>query len=207
MGKTQIQNEHNFDSSTKFNFLSLHPSLFIGTASDRYAGWLGQIYTLEKYKGRIIRRTKNLEKNSYVEEVLPIDSVKEYFEHFPALEIDFTFYRLLLDEHGRPTNNYELLRNCKQYLKPDDRIVLKVPQVIMAQKLRQGKHFIQNANYLNPDIFTRQFYRPAMVDDAVNLVREILAQDALVYLIINNRVGGNAPMIAEKVAERFLGGW
>lgn len=31
----------------------------------------------------------------------------------------------------------------------------------MAQKLRQGKSFIQNANFLNPDIFTRQFYEPA----------------------------------------------
>jgi uncharacterized protein YecE (DUF72 family) len=322
---------------SQFNFLTLHPNLYIGTASDRYAGWLGQIYTPEKYEGRIIRRTKNLEKHSYVEEVLPIDSVKEYFEHFPVLEIDFTFYRLILDEHGRPINNYELLQRYKQYLKADDRLILKVPQVIMAQKLRQGKSFIHNANYLNPAIFTRQFYEPAneilgnnlhgfifeqeyqrkqdrvpveqlagelgrffqaipndrryhleirtpnyleepvfevlakhgvgqifsqwtwlpplkkqyeksggrifnsekncvirlltpigmrydetytkaypfdklvddlfkpvMVDEAVNLVRDILAQDAVVYLIINNRAGGNAPMIAEKVAERLL---
>jgi uncharacterized protein YecE (DUF72 family) len=322
-----------------FNFLNLHPNLFIGTASDRYAGWLGQIYTPEKYQGRITRRTKNLEKNSYIEEVLPIDSVIEYFRHFPVLEIDYTLYRLLLDEQGRPTNNYELLKNYKQYLKPDDRLILKVPQVIMAQKLRQDKSFIQNANYLNPDIFTRQFYEPAseilgsnlwgfifeqeyhrkqdrvpverlvaeldrffqaiptdrryhleirtpayleepvfeifekhgvgqifsqwtwlpslkkqfeksggkifnageqvvirlltpigirydetyakaypfdnlvddlfkpvMVEEVVNLVREFLTQDAVVYLIINNRAGGNAPMIAEKVAERFLAG-
>lgn len=324
---------------SNFNFLSIHPNLFIGTSSDRYAGWLGQIYTPEKYQGWITRRTKNLEKNSFIEEVLPIDSVKEYFEHFPVLEIDFSFYRLLLNEQGRPTNNYELLKKYKQYLKPEDRIILKVPQVIMAQKLRQGKSFIQNANCLNPDIFTRQFYEPAieilgdslrgfifeqeyqrkqdrlpveqlageldeffqliptdrryhleirtpyyleepifevlakygvgqifsqwtwlpslkkqseksggkifnagkqvvirlltpigmrydetyakaypfdklvddlfkpvMVDEAVNLVRDILAQDAVVYLIINNRAGGNAPMIAEKVAERFLAG-
>jgi len=321
---------------TQFNFLSLHPCLFIGTASDRYAGWLGQIYTPEKYKGRITRRTKNLGENSYVEEVLPIDSVKEYFEHFPVLEIDFTFYRLLLTDQGRPTHNFELLKNYQQYLKSDDRIILKVPQVIMAQKLRQGKNYIKNANYLNPDIFIRQFYepineilggnlrgfifeqeyqrkqdrvsveqlageldeffqsiptdrryhleirtpnyleepvfeilekhgvgqifsqwtwlpavkkqyeksggrifnagkqvvirlltpigmrydetyaraypfdklvddlfKPRMVDEVVYLVREILAQDAVVYLIINNRAGGNAPMIAEKVKERF----
>jgi uncharacterized protein YecE (DUF72 family) len=330
---------NNISSTTShFNFQSLHPRLFIGTASDRYAGWLGQIYTPEKYQGRITRRTKNLDKNSYVEEVLPIDSVKEYFEHFSVLEIDFTFYRLLLDEQGRPTNNYELLQRYKQYLKPDDRLILKVPQVIMAQKLRQGRSFIQNANFFNPDIFSRQFYepsneilgsnlqgfifeqeyqrkldripveqlageldkffraipvdrryhleirtpnyleepvfevlakygvgqifsqwtwlpplkkqyeksggrifnsgkncvirlltpigmrydetyasaypfdklvddlfKPVMVDETVKLVREILAQDAVVYLIINNRAGGNAPMIAEKVAERLLG--
>jgi uncharacterized protein YecE (DUF72 family) len=331
----KIMNQ-NPPTTSQFNFHNLHPHLFIGTASDRYASWLGQIYTPEKYSGRITRRTKNLEKNSYIEEVLPIDSVKEYFEHFPVLEIDYTFYRLLLDEHGRPTNNYELLKNYKQYLKPDDRLILKVPQAIMAQKLRQGKNYIQNDNYLNPDIFIRQFYEPAneilgsnlqgfifeqeyqrkqdrvpvellsgeldsffkaiptdrryhleirtpnyleepvfeilekygvgqifsqwtwlpplkkqfeksdgrifnagkncvirlltpigmrydetyakaypfdnlvddlfkpvMVEETVNLVREILAQDALVYLIINNRAGGNAPMIAEKVGERL----
>jgi hypothetical protein len=41
----------------QFKFLNLHPQLFIDTASDRYAGWLGQIYTPEKYQGRITRRT------------------------------------------------------------------------------------------------------------------------------------------------------
>jgi len=92
-----------------YNFLSLNP-LLMGTASDRYIGWLGQIYNSEKYQGRITRRTKKLEKNPYLEEVLPINSVKEYFEHFPVLEIDYTFYRLLMGEHGRPTNNYELLQ-------------------------------------------------------------------------------------------------
>jgi uncharacterized protein YecE (DUF72 family) len=31
---------------------------------------------------------------TFIEEVLPVDSVQEYFEHFPVLEIDFTFYRV-----------------------------------------------------------------------------------------------------------------
>ena len=134
----------------QFKFRDLHPQVFLGTASDRYAGWLGQIYTPEKYEGRITRRVKNLEKNSYVEEVLPIDSVVEYFEHFPVLEIDFTFYRLLLNEQGRPTTNYELLKNYKQYLKPDDRLILKVPQAIMAQKLRQGKNLYPECRLFEP---------------------------------------------------------
>jgi hypothetical protein len=145
----------------QFKFRNLHPQVFLGTASDRYAGWLGQIYTPEKYDGRITRRVKNLEKNSYVERVLPLDSVVEYFDHFPVLEIDFIFYRLLLNEQGRPTTNYELLKNYKSYLKEDDRLTLKVPQAIMAQKLRQGKNYIPNAAYLNPEIFSRQFYKPA----------------------------------------------
>jgi len=31
----------------------------------------------------------------------------------------------------------------------------------MARKVRQGKSSIQNANYLDPDIFTWQFHEPA----------------------------------------------
>jgi hypothetical protein len=47
-------------------------------------------------------------------------------------------------------------------------------------------------------------FQPKMVEEAVTLVRNVLAQDVLVYLIINNRAGGNAPMLAQKVAEGFV---
>ncbi len=33
----------------QFLFRNLHPRVKIGTASDRYAGWLGQIYIQERY--------------------------------------------------------------------------------------------------------------------------------------------------------------
>ena len=112
-----------------------------------------------------------------MEEVLPIDSVVEYFEHFPVLEIDFTFYRLLLDDQGRQTINYELLKNYKSYLKADDRLILKVPQAIMARKLRQGKNYIKNAAYLNPEIFIRQFYEPANDTLGANLKGFIFEQE------------------------------
>ncbi len=161
----------------QFKFRDLHPRVFLSTASDRYAGWLGQIYTPEKYHSRITRRVKNLEKHSYVEEVLPLDSVVEYFEHFPVLEIDFTFYRLLLDDQGRQTVNYELLKNYKSYLKADDRLILKVPQAIMARKLRQEKNYLKNAAYLNPEIFIRQFYEPANDTLGANLKGFIYEQE------------------------------
>ena len=40
-----------------FNFRNLHPKILLGTASDLYAGRIGQIYTADRYKGRISRRT------------------------------------------------------------------------------------------------------------------------------------------------------
>ena len=93
--------------------------------------------------------------------MLPVDSVAEYFEHFPILEIDSTFYRLLLDQNGQPTQNYQVLKTYARHLKEGDRIILKVPQLITAQKTHRGDRHNENSSYLNPKIFTDQFYDPA----------------------------------------------
>ncbi|MEJ2024776.1 MAG: DUF72 domain-containing protein, partial [Deltaproteobacteria bacterium] len=62
-----------------FHFRHLDPLLFLGTASDRYAGWLGQIYSKERYFGRITQRNKRVGGKHFVEAVLPVESVEEYF--------------------------------------------------------------------------------------------------------------------------------
>jgi uncharacterized protein YecE (DUF72 family) len=145
----------------KFNFCRLHPQVRLGTASDRYAGWLGQIYTEERYRGRIGQRTKLVGKHNFIEEFLPVESVAEYFEHFPVLEIDFTFYQLLKDQNGKPTQNFKILRAYSQYLQEGDALLLKVPQVITAPKLGRSGQREDNPAYLDPDVFTHQFYEPA----------------------------------------------
>ena len=161
----------------KFHFRNLHPQVFIGTASDRYAGWIGQIYSQDRYQGRITKRTKIISGKSFVEEVLPVDSVEEYFEHFPVLEIDFIFYRPLLDPNGQPNQNYQVLKNYAKHLKEGDRIILKVPQMVMAQKIRKGDYHVANPAYLNPKIFTEQFYEPAINLLGANLTGFIFEQE------------------------------
>lgn len=42
----------------QFHFRQLHAQIRMGTASDRYAGWVGQIYTGERYGGRLGSRTR-----------------------------------------------------------------------------------------------------------------------------------------------------
>ena len=145
----------------QFHFRDLHPDIYLGTTSDRYAGWIGQIYSRERYVGRINRRTNVVGGKKFIEEVLPIDSVEEYFEHFRVLEIDYTFYRPLTEKDGTPTQNYHALERYHQYIKEGDHLILKVPQMISAQKFRRGKEYIPNEDYLNPNIFTNQFYKPA----------------------------------------------
>ena len=145
-----------------FAFRGLHPDVSIGTASDRYAGWIGQIYSADRYSNRIKSRQNRVGGQSFVERVLPIESVQEYFEHFGVLELDFTFYRLLSESDGGPTQNYHVLRQYRRHLGEDDPLILKVPQIIFAQKLRRKGGFLENRDYLNAEIFTRQFYQPAV---------------------------------------------
>ena len=145
----------------KFEFRGIHPKVFMGTASDRYKGWIGQIYSPGRYENRITHRTHKVGKESFKEEVLPVESVEEYFEHFAVLEIDYTFYRSLMDKEGKPTENYRVLMEYKKHLHKNDHLILKVPQVVFAQKIRQGVKYVANEEFLNPEIFIKQFYKPA----------------------------------------------
>ncbi len=146
----------------QFRFRNLGPNIFLGTASDRYAGWMGQIYTQKRYEGRIKSRTKKIRGKSFLEKTLPVESVKEYFEHFSLLEIDYTFYSPLLDKDGRPTPTFYTLERYRQYMGPNDRVVLKVPQVISARKIHRAGQYIENDTYLNPNLFMAQFYKPTV---------------------------------------------
>ncbi len=65
-----------------------------------------------------------------------MESVAEYFEHFPVMETDFTFYRLLRDQHGKPTQTFQTLKAYQRYLRAGDALLLKVPQVVTTPKLR-----------------------------------------------------------------------
>jgi hypothetical protein len=144
-----------------YHFRGLHPDILLGTASDRYAGWIGQIYSENLYQGRITCRTNKVGGKSFKEMVLPVDSLGEYFDHFPVLEIDYTFYQLLLDQQGTPTQSYHVLKSYRDHLTVDDSVILKVPQIVFAQKIRHGSGYLPNDTYLNPETFTHRFYLPA----------------------------------------------
>ena len=44
---------------------------------------------------------------------------------------------------------------------------------------------------------------PEMIGDTAKIVNEAMKDSAQVNLIINNRAGGNAPLIAQKIADRL----
>jgi len=144
-----------------YQFRDIHPLVCIGTASDRYAGWIGQIYP-EAWRPKITRRTRRLGGKRFVEEVLPVESVRDYFQHFRTLELDFTFYEPLLDATGRPTRTYRTLETYAGCLGSSDRLILKVPQAVFARKLHRAGGFVENEAYLDSAFFTQRFYEPAL---------------------------------------------
>jgi uncharacterized protein YecE (DUF72 family) len=146
----------------QFLFRDLHPNILLGTASDRYAGWIGQIYEPGRYEKRTTRRPRTVGKQKFTEEVLPVESVEEYFRHFSVLEIDYTFYRPLLEKDGKPSQNFQVLRQYRNHLRDTDRLILKVPQAVFARKIRRGHSFIPNESYLDSKMFKDQFYEPAV---------------------------------------------
>ena len=162
-------------TSDFYFFKNIHPSVRLGTASDRYAGWIGQIYTEGKYE--VTARSQKIGNKSFKEEILPIESVAEYFEHFSVLEIDFTFYRPLLNSKQEPTSNYQLLQSYSKYLREKDFIILKVPQVIFARNLYQSGKMVENKNYLNSEMFIDQFYDPANAVLGDNIAAFIFEQE------------------------------
>jgi hypothetical protein len=152
-------------SLTKYQFRDRADGVHFATASDRYAGWLGQIYSPEKnYK--ISKSQKTVGGKKFTEEKLPVRSVEEYFEHYSALELDFTFYSFLLRGDGTPARSRPVLVEYAKYIPSDALVLLKVPEAICAKRrwmVVDGKRkFGDNPDYLDPKLFTELFYFPAV---------------------------------------------
>ncbi|MCP4668094.1 MAG: DUF72 domain-containing protein, partial [Deltaproteobacteria bacterium] len=47
---------------------------------------------------------------------------------------------------------------------------------------------------------------PEMVDDTADLMRAAVEDETLINVVINNRAGGNAPLIAKQIVRQFLAG-
>lgn len=151
-------------SPEDYQFRGVADGVHFATASDRYAGWIGQIYSPEAgYK--ISKSQKTLKGEKFTEEKVPVRSLEEFFQHYSALELDFTFYAFLLDAEGKPTRNFAPLAEYAKWIPEDAHILLKVPEAICAKKhwtIKDGKRvFAENSGYLDPERFTEQFYKPA----------------------------------------------
>lgn len=145
-----------------YDLRDVHPHVRFGTASDRYAGWMGQIYPPERYANRVSSRQRTLNGQTFKERRVPIESVREYFEHFGVLELDFTFYRPLLEADGEPSSNYFVLSKYADHAPDDASFFLKAPQMVFARSLRRNDEFVDNPDFLDAESYIETFHRPAL---------------------------------------------
>ncbi len=150
------------EQTERFFFRDLHPMASFGTASDRYKGWMGQIYPAEYFSDKISSRSKRIKGRTFKEEVLPVESLEAFFRHFSVLEIDYTFYGPLLDKALNTSKIFRVLQTYRRYLNEKDALILKVPQVVFARRLWRGGRFVKNPEYLDEGLFRRRFYEPAV---------------------------------------------
>lgn len=144
------------------DFRAILSGVRFGTASDRYAGWIGQIYG-PQWAARVQSRKKTLGTDTYQERTVPVESVGEYFEHFDVLELDFTFYRPLLEKDGSPGPNAFVLRRYAEHAGTRGRFLLKAPQDSFARQVRaSGGGHAPNPGFLDATACRARFVEPAV---------------------------------------------
>lgn len=164
----------------RYDLRRISPHVRFGSASDRYAGWIDQVYPRDVWAGEVKTRRKSVGGQSYEERMLPVASAEDYFLHFGVLEIDFTYYRPLIEETGKPSSNFFTLEHYADASPANARFLLKAPQQTVARKLRRkvdGRWaYVDNPDFLDPELFTRRFLEPAQKQLGVKLAGVILEQ-------------------------------
>ena len=149
-----------------YEFRDLHPHLRLGTASDRYAAWMGQVYPLDVWGDRVESRPRKTSRGTFEERLLPVASADDYFGHFDVVELDFTYYRPLLDADGKPEPGFFTLQQYVDHTPPDARFLLKAPAPFFARQRRKTEdgrvRYVPNPTYLDADAYAEQFHAPAV---------------------------------------------
>lgn len=155
-----------FDNPPGFDRQSLADALrclsqqgiFIGGSSWKYEGWLGQIYTPERY----------LVRGRFSQKRFRETCLSEYAETFPIVCGDFSFYQFPPPEFWR-----KLFASAG----PDLRFAFKAPEEITCKSFPVHPRYGARAGLANP-----AFLDPAMLDSA--FLQPLLDHAARVAILI-----------------------
>jgi uncharacterized protein YecE (DUF72 family) len=120
--------------------------IFIGTSSWKYDGWLGQIYTRERYFSR----------GKFSQKAFEAECLREFAETFPIVCGDFSFYQF-------PTP--EFWKKLFTGAPPQLQFALKVPEEVTVEVFPRHPRYGPRAGrtneaYLNADAFRAMFLEP-----------------------------------------------
>jgi uncharacterized protein YecE (DUF72 family) len=122
--------------------------IYIGGSSWKYEGWLGQIYSRERY----------LSRGKFSRKAFEAECLKEYSEVFPAVCGDFAFYQF-------PTEDF--WRRLFGQTPPNFQFAFKVPEQITCRIFPEHARYgpqagRENDAFLDLAVFREMFLRPLL---------------------------------------------
>jgi uncharacterized protein YecE (DUF72 family) len=123
-------------------------NIFIGGSSWKYEGWLGQIYSRERYlaRGKFSKRTFEQE------------CLTEYAETFPTVCGDFAFYQFPTDDFWAKLFS-RVPEGFQCAFKVPEQVTCKVFPVHARYGPQAGR---ENEAFLDPQVFQEMFVRPLL---------------------------------------------
>jgi uncharacterized protein YecE (DUF72 family) len=123
-------------------------NIYIGGSSWKYEGWLGQIYTRERY----------LTRGRFSQKLFEQDCLREYAETFPTVCGDFAFYQFPSDEFWKRL----FLRVPQSF-----RFAFKVPEQITCKMFPRHARYgalagKENEAFLDSHMLQEMFLRPLL---------------------------------------------
>jgi uncharacterized protein YecE (DUF72 family) len=129
--------------------------IFIGTSSWKYPGWIGQIYSRDRY----------LSRGKFSQKRFETECLSEYAETFPIVCGDFSFYQF---------PSAEFWRRLFHSAPPALRYAFKVPEEITVQMFPVHPRYGDRAGSLNEQFLDAQLFQ-AMFLDLLEPYREQVA--------------------------------
>ncbi len=122
--------------------------IYVGGSSWKYEGWLGQIYSRDRY----------LSRGRFSHKLFEAECLKEYAETFPAVCGDFAFYQF-------PTE--EFWRKLFALAPPHFRFAFKVPEQVTCKVFPAHARYgpqagRENEAFLDAQMLREMFLRPLM---------------------------------------------
>jgi uncharacterized protein YecE (DUF72 family) len=120
--------------------------VYIGTSSWKYEGWLGQIYTRDRY----------LTRGRFSEKRFKDECLREYAETFPIVCGDFSFYQFPSPDYWR-----KLFASAPAPLQ----FAFKVPEDVTVKEFPKHPRYgpragDDNGSFLNAELFETAFLEP-----------------------------------------------
>jgi uncharacterized protein YecE (DUF72 family) len=119
--------------------------VFIGTSSWKYDGWLGQIYTQERYRAR----------GKFSQRKFEQECLAEYAETFPIVCGDFSFYQFPAPEYW--ARLFQAAPSLAFGLKVPEEVTVKIWPSHDRYGPRAGQ---ANPSYLKADVLEAMFLEP-----------------------------------------------